>query len=45
MLLKARVMLNHRFAEGEAGTTRRRLSRVHFFDPSGTCLDLACGAE
>ena len=44
-LLKARVMLNRIFAEGEAVRLAVDWRRVHFFDPAGPRLDLAFGAE
>ena len=44
-LLKARVMLNRIFAEGEAVRLAVDWRRVHFFDPAGPGLDLAFGAE
>jgi ABC-type sugar transport system ATPase subunit len=44
-LVKARLMLNRRFAEGEAVRIAFVWSRLHFFDPAGPRLDLAYGAE
>jgi len=44
-LLKARLMLDRRFAEGEAVRIAFDASRLHFFDPAGPRLDLAYGAE
>jgi len=40
-LLKARLMLNRRFAEGEAVRIALDRDRLHFFDRSGPRLDLA----
>jgi ABC-type sugar transport system ATPase subunit len=44
-LLKARLMLNRRFAEGEAVRIAFDWNRLHFFDPAGLRLDPAYGAE
>ncbi|HEY1795597.1 MAG TPA: ABC transporter ATP-binding protein [Stellaceae bacterium] len=43
-LVKARLMLNRRFAEGEAVRIAFVWSRLHFFGPEGARLDLAYGA-
>jgi ABC-type sugar transport system ATPase subunit len=43
-LVKARLMLNRRFSEGEAVRIAFDWNRLHFFDPAGPRLDLAYGA-
>jgi ABC-type sugar transport system ATPase subunit len=44
-LLKARQILNRRFAEGETVRLAIDWRRAHFFDPTGPRLDLAYAAE
>jgi multiple sugar transport system ATP-binding protein len=43
-LVKARTMLNRRFAEGEPVRIAFDWNRLHFFDPEGPRLDLAYSA-
>jgi multiple sugar transport system ATP-binding protein len=43
-LVKARLMLNRRFSEGEAVRIAFEWNRLHLFDPAGPRLDLAYGA-